>query len=58
MKHKIIITALICITALELFALYKGINGTILAIVIATIAGLAGLATPAPKILEKIKRIF
>ena len=40
-----------CITLLETIALLKGINGTILSVVIAAIAGLAGLATKRPAIL-------
>ncbi len=50
-----IITAIICITILECVALYKGINGTVFTLVVGIIAGLAGLATKTPKILEKIK---
>ena len=47
--------AIICISLLELIALLKGINGILLRVVIGTIAALAGLATPAEKILKKIK---
>ncbi len=45
---KIIITAIICITILEIYALTRGINGILLTTVIAVIAGLAGVATPTP----------
>ena len=38
----IIITAILAITILETFALFQGINGTLLAGAIALIAGLAG----------------
>jgi hypothetical protein len=34
--------AIVCLTAIELFALSKGRNGTLLRIVIIAIAGLAG----------------
>ena len=51
MKVKIIITAILCITLMELMAMWQGINGNILRIVIAAVAGLAGLATKRPKIL-------
>ena len=34
--------AIVCLTAIELFALHKGKNGTLLRIVIIAIAGLAG----------------
>jgi len=49
--------AIICIFVLEVLALAKGINGNLLRIVIAAIAGLAGLATPAPLIFQKIKEL-
>jgi len=39
-----IIIAIICLTALELFALSKGKNGTLLRIIIVAIAGLAGFS--------------
>lgn len=55
---KKIIIAIICITVLEILALAKGINGGVLRIVIAAIAGLAGLATPAPKLTNKIKEFM
>ena len=38
----IIITALLCITALEIYALHLGHDGVILAGVIAIVAGIAG----------------
>ena len=49
-----IIIAIICITALEALALYLGYNGSILTIAVGIIAGLAGLATKTPKILQKV----
>jgi len=36
------IIAIICITAIELVALFKGIDGKLLALAIAAISGLAG----------------
>ncbi len=36
------ITAILCITVLEAIALYKGIDGTLMATVIAALAGLGG----------------
>jgi len=45
---KIVCTALICITLLEVYALSVGIDGLILSIVIALIAGAAGIVIPSP----------
>jgi len=39
-----IIIAIVCLTTLELFALSKGKNGTLLRIIIIAIAGLAGFS--------------
>ena len=36
--------AIVCLTVLELFALHKGKNGTLLRIIIIAIAGLAGFS--------------
>jgi len=36
------IVAMVCITVIELFAIYNKIDGTVLAAVIGTIAGLGG----------------
>ena len=47
-KTSIILMAMLCITALELAALYKGIDGQLFTIVVAVIAGLAGLVLPSP----------
>tara|TARA_Y100000310_G_C20702423_1_gene831076 strand:+ start:424 stop:591 length:168 start_codon:yes stop_codon:yes gene_type:complete len=43
---RIIIAVVICITALEAFALSKGINGTILTLSIGILAGIGGLSLP------------
>lgn len=50
---KIVCTGIVCIAALEAFALYKGINGTIFAVVIAVIAGAIGVVIPTPNILKE-----
>lgn len=45
MKHKpwiITVTAILCITVLEAIALYRGIDGSLMATVIAALAGLGG----------------
>ena len=47
-----IVIAILCITGLELMFLSKGHNGAIFTLVVAAIAGLAGLATKTPRILE------
>jgi uncharacterized membrane protein YgaE (UPF0421/DUF939 family) len=44
-RHKpwiITVTAIVCITVLEAIALYKGIDGSLMATVIAALAGLGG----------------
>ena len=50
--RKIIALSIICITILEVIALIKGFNGTLLTTTVAIIAGLAGLATKRPKLLR------
>lgn len=47
---EIIITAIIVIGVVEMFALYQGIDGLLLTAVIGVIAGLAGWTAPQPKI--------
>lgn len=39
---KVIIVAMVCITGLEAYALYLGVNGVILSLAVAAIAGLGG----------------
>ena len=39
---KIILCAIVCLTIIEMCALFNGINGTLMTIVIAAIAGLGG----------------
>lgn len=48
-KIEIIITGIICLTILELFAISQGINGTLLTIVVAIIASAIGVFIPMPK---------
>ena len=50
---KIIITAIICISALEMTALLLGHDGMILVSVVAVVSGLAGWTIPAPKFRKK-----
>ncbi len=50
---KVLVAAIAGLTIIEVIALLKGINGTMLAIMIAAIAGLAGLSIPTPKELMK-----
>ncbi len=52
MKTSVLITGLICITVLELFALYKGVNGVLLTTVIGLIVGVLGLKAKTPKFLK------
>ena len=44
----IVIAAISALTIIELYALSKGINGTLMMIIIACIAGLAGWVMPQP----------
>jgi len=46
---KVIITGIICITALEIIALLKGINGILLTTTIAILAAAIGVVIPTPK---------
>ena len=45
---RIVCVGLICITALEIYALSQGINGTLLKMVLMVIAGGIGLILPNP----------
>ncbi len=53
MKTSVIITGIICLTLLEAFALYNGINGTMLTIVVAIIAAAIGVVIPQPKFIKE-----
>ena len=44
--NSVVITAIIVLGLLEAWALYNGINGTLLTLVFAIIAGLAGWRVP------------
>jgi len=52
-KTAVAITGIICLTALEGFALYQGVNGTVLSAVVMVIAGLVGGAVG-----FKVKDVF
>ena len=54
---KTILVAIVCITAIELVALAKGVNGTILTLVVGTVAGLGGLATKRPNIIKRLNNV-
>lgn len=43
---RIVVTGIVCITLIELFALYQGINGVLLTGVIAVIAAVIGVTLP------------
>jgi len=45
---KVVCVGLVCITALEIYALSQGINGTLLKIVLIIIAGVIGVTIPNP----------
>ena len=45
---RIVCVALLCLTGLEIYALSKGFNGTLLKIVLIAIAGIAGIVIPNP----------
>ena len=48
--YRVIVTALIVMGALEGYALFLGYNGTLLTVVLASIAGIAGWSLPQLKI--------
>ena len=47
----ILIVGILCITIIELCALWKGMDGLLLTTVIAIIAAAVGISIPTPKIL-------
>lgn len=51
MKWTIII-GIICLTIIECWALYNGINGTLMLLVVAIIAGAIGVTVPTPNFLK------
>lgn len=50
-KH-IVITAIVSLSIMQIFAMYYGINGTMRTIIFTLIGGLAGLSLPQLKILK------
>jgi len=46
------ITAIICLTIMECFAMYYGINGTMRTIIFTVIAGIAGLTINTDKFIK------
>jgi len=48
----IVITAIICLSVMECFAMHYGINGTFRTIIFTIIAGLAGFAIPSDKFIN------
>lgn len=46
--YRIIISCIISITIIECFALAKGMNGLLLSLAIAVVAGLGGIVIPNP----------
>jgi len=53
MKTAVLITGIICLTLLEAWALYNGIDGILLTLIVAVIAGAIGVSIPTPKFLIK-----
>lgn len=49
---RIIITALICLTLIEICALFNGINGTALTVIVGIIAGAIGISIPKEKLIK------
>lgn len=47
---RIVVTALVCITLLEIVALNQGFNGTLLKLVLVVIAGIGGWTIPQLKL--------
>lgn len=48
----IVITAIVCLSIMEVFAMFLGINGTIRTIIFTIIAGLAGFSINSEKFLK------
>jgi len=51
--YRIIITVIICITGLEIYALSQGINGILLTSVIGVLAMIVGVAIPKQKFIKE-----
>ncbi len=52
---KVLVAAIAAMTAIEIYALSVGINGTLLILVLSIIAGLAGWIIPTPYSLKVMK---
>ena len=50
---EIVIMAILCLTLLEIFAMFFGINGTMRTIIFTMIGTLAGISLPTPKFIKK-----
>lgn len=50
--RKIVITAIVCLSILEVCAMFFGVNGTMRTIIFTMIGTLAGLSMPIPKFLK------
>jgi len=46
---RVIMVGMICLTVLEIVALYNGINGTMFTMVVAAVAAAMGVLIPTPK---------
>ena len=53
MKWIVIIVAMVCITGLEVLAMFKGINGITFSLCVAAVAGLGGFKVK--DVVDKIK---
>ena len=49
---KVVVTGLVCLTFLEAWALFNGINGTLFTVVVAVIAAAIGVTVPTPKFIK------
>ena len=47
-----ICVGLICLTIIECWALYNGVNGTLLVLVVGIIAGAIGVSIPTPNFMK------
>jgi uncharacterized membrane protein YuzA (DUF378 family) len=46
--YKVLCTAIVCLTLMEICAMYFGINGTMRTIIFMIIAGIVGVTVPNP----------
>ena len=51
----VVLAAILCLTLLDIVALYNGIDGVLMSTIVAIIAALAGLAVPTPELLKKYR---